>query len=438
MKKNIINVGLIGFGTIGTGVVKVIEKNIDIIERRIGAKLVLKRIADIDITRERGVKVDKRILTKDAYSIINDSEIDIVIELVGGIEPALTYVIQAMKNKKHVVTANKAILSRYWEKIMKVAKENEVDIYLEASVGGGIPLIQALHDGLAANNIISIYGIVNGTTNYILTKIEEERKDFKEVLKDAQDKGFAEKDPGFDIDGIDSAHKLAILCSIAFDTNVKPDDIYTEGISRITRKDIIDAKEEFGYIIKLLAIAKYTNGGELEIRVHPTLIPEKHLLAGVRNEFNGIYITGDAVGPVMFYGQGAGQLPTASAVISDIIFIARNISEGVAGKVPSIYYAQDRPQKKIKSILNTSFKYFLRFIVLDQPGVLSTISGILGKNGISIASVIQKERKKGDKVPVIITTYEAEEERIRLAIDEIDNLPVIKEKTLLIRIEDMQ
>ena len=436
MKKEIINIGLIGFGTIGIGVVKVLQKNIDIIERRIGAKLVLKKIADIDIDKERDVKVDKKILTKDAYDIINDPDIDIVIELVGGIEPAFTFVLSAMKNKKHVVTANKAILARHWEKIMNTAKENEVDIYLEASVCGGIPLIQALNDGLAANNINSIYGIVNGTTNYILTKMEEEKKDYREVLKDAQKKGFAEADPSFDIDGIDSAHKLAILASIAFDVNVKLEDIHTEGISRITRKDIIDVKEEFGFVVKLLAIAKFTKG-ELEIRVHPALIPENHLLASVRNEYNGIYITGDAVGSLMLYGLGAGQLPTASAIISDIIFIARNISEGVAGKVPSIYYSQDKQHKKIREITETNFRYYLRFILLDKPGVLSTISGVLGKYGISIASVIQKERKEGDKVPVIITTYEAKEERIRLAIDEIDKLPVVKEKTFLIRILDI-
>lgn len=437
MKKDIINIGLIGFGTIGTGVVKVLLKNIDIIERRIGAKLVLKKIADIDIDKEREIKIDKNILTKDAYDIINDPDIDIVIELVGGIEPALTFVLDSMKNKKHVVTANKAILARYWKKIMNTAIDNQVDIYLEASVGGGIPLIQSLHDGLAANKISSIYGIVNGTTNYILTKIEEEKKDFKDVLKEAQKKGFAEANPSFDIDGIDSAHKLAILTSIAFDTTVKLEDIYTEGIGRITRKDISDAREEFGYIIKLLAIAKFAEGNELEVRVHPALIHENHLLSSVRNEYNGIYITGDAVGSVMFYGLGAGQLPTASAVISDIIFIARNISEGVAGKVPSIYYTQNKHQKKIRSILETSFRYYLRFIILDRPGVLSTIAGILGKNGISIASVVQKERKEGDKVPVIITTYESKEEKIRSALHEIDNLPIIKEKTFLIRIEEI-
>jgi homoserine dehydrogenase len=436
MKKNIIKVGLIGLGTIGTGVVKVLQKNIDIIESKVGAKVELKKIADVDITRERDIKIDKKVLTTDAYDIINDPDIDIVIELVGGIEPALTFVLAAMKNKKHVVTANKAILARHWEKIMNTAKENGVDIYLEASVGGGIPLIQALHDGLAANNILSIYGIVNGTTNYILTKMDEEKKDFKEVLKDAQKKGFAEANPSFDVDGIDAAHKLAILTAIAFDTNIKIEDIYTEGISRVTKKDIVDAREEFGYVLKLLAIAKVDNG-QLEVRVHPVLISAEHLLASVDNEYNGIYITGDAVGSVMLYGLGAGQLPTASAIISDIIFIARNISEGVAGKVPSIYYTQDKPIKKIRSILETSFKYYMRFILLDEPGVLAKIAGILGENGISIASVIQKERKSGDKVPVIITTYEAKEEKVRRAIEEIDKLPTIKEKTFIIRIEDI-
>jgi len=433
MKKNIINIGLIGFGVVGSSVVKILQSNSNKIESRIGGKINLKWIGDKDIVTPRNVNVDRKILTTDIDKIIKDPDIDIIVELIGGIEHAYKIIMSALKNGKHVVTANKAVLAKYWEEIMTTARENNVDIYIEASVGAGIPVIQALHDGLAANYIKSIYGIVNGTTNYILTRMLEEEKDFKEVLKDAQRKGYAESDPTNDLEGIDAANKIAILSSIAFDTTVDVKDIYVEGISRITKKDILDAKE-LGYVVKLLAIAKDT-GDELDVRVHPALISSEHQLASVDDNYNGIYIIGDAVGPVMFYGQGAGGDSAASAVISDIIYIARNIVNGVAGKVPSIFFKNDRIKRKIKPIGEIKFRYFLRFIVVDQPGVLASISGILGKFNISISSVIQKEQQKGNKVPVIIMTYEAEERNMKLSLEEIDKLPVVKEKTFAIRME---
>ncbi|OGF53241.1 MAG: homoserine dehydrogenase, partial [Candidatus Firestonebacteria bacterium RifOxyC12_full_39_7] len=378
-------------------------------------------------------KIDKKILTTDAYNIINDPDIDIVVELIGGVEPAHKFIIDALNNGKHVVTANKAVLAKYWEEIMETAKKNGVDVYIEASVGAGIPVIQALHDGLAANNIKSIYGIVNGTTNYILTRMLEDNKDFEEVLKDAQKKGYAEADPSTDLEGKDAANKLAILSSIAFDTAVDLKDVYVEGISRITRKDMLNARE-LGYVIKLLAIAKAVDG-TLDVRVHPALISSEHQLAAVDDVYNGIYFVGDAVGPVMFYGQGAGGDSAASAVVSDIIYIARNIINGIAGKVPSVFFEKGKAKIKVKSINEINFRYFLRFTVLDKPGVFAKIAGVLATHGISISSVDQKEQHSGSKVPVIITTHEAKEKEMRKALAEIDKLSATKEKTLALRME---
>ncbi len=431
--KNDIKVGLIGFGTVGASAVRIINENNLKVSTRAGGKIIVKRIADKDITTGRGVKIDKKILTTDAYQVIKDPEIDIVVELIGGLEPAHKFIIEALNNGKHVVTANKAVLAKYWEEIMETAKKNGVDVYIEATVGAGIPVIQALHDGLAANNIRSIYGIVNGTTNYILTRMLEDKKDFEEVLKDAQKKGYAETDPSTDLSGKDAANKLAILSSIAFDTVVDLKDIYCEGITRITRKDMMDARE-LGYVIKLLAIAK-DYGDALDVRVHPALISSEHQLAAVDDVYNGIYFVGDAVGPVMFYGQGAGGSSAASAVVSDIIYIARNIINGVAGKVPSVFFEKGKSLRKIRPIDEISFRYFLRFIVLDRPGVFAKIAGLLAKHGISISSVDQKEQHSGSKVPVIITTHEAKEKEMRKALSEIDKLAVIGEKTLALRME---
>lgn len=431
--KNDIKVGLIGFGTVGASAVKIINENNAKVSRRAGGKIIVKWIADKDITTSRGIKIDKKILTTDAYRIINDPEIDIVVELIGGIEPAHKFIIDALNNGKHVVTANKAVLAKYWEEIMETAKKNGVDVYIEASVGAGIPVIQALHDGLAANNIKSIYGIVNGTTNYILTRMLEDKKDFAEVLKDAQKKGYAEADPSTDLEGKDAGNKLAILSSIAFDTVVDLKDVYVEGISRITRKDMLNARE-LGYVIKLLAIAKAADG-ELDVRVHPALISCEHQLAAVDDVYNAVYFVGDAVGPVMFYGQGAGGASAASAVVSDIIYISRNIINGIAGRVPSVFFEKGKSKIKIKPIDEIKFRYFLRFIVLDKPGVFAKIAGVLAKYGISISSVDQKEQDSGSKVPVIITTDEAKEKEMRKALAEIDKLSVTKEKTLALRIE---
>src|SRR5512136_2488752 len=332
-----IKVGLIGFGTVVSGVARILQKNSLLIEKRIGAKLVVKRIADIDLKSDRGVRLRPGVLTKRADDVIKDPEIDIVMELIGGVEPAKTLILKAIRNKKHIVTANKALLALHGDEIFREAQRSGVDVNFEASVGGGIPLIRSIKEGLVANRIHSIFGILNGTSNYILSKMTDEGGDFKEVLREAQEKGYAEADPTYDIEGIDAAHKLSILIRLAFGTPLRFNEIFIGGISEITPVDIQFGRE-FGYRIKLLAIAKMEKG-KIEARVHPTMIPEEHLLSTVEGVFNAVCIKGDAVGPALFYGQGAGQMPTGSAVVSDLVELGRNLLVRANGhRVPSLSY----------------------------------------------------------------------------------------------------
>lgn len=430
-----INIGLIGLGNIGTGVVKLLQQNEDIITKKLGAKLVLKKIADIDIVSPRAVKVDKNLLTTNAKEIINDKDISIIIELMGGYEPARSFLLDAIAQGKHVVTANKALLATYGNEIFLAAQQKAVDIGFEASVGGTIPIIKTLKESLVANKINSILGIMNGTSNFILTKMTDEDKKFDVVLKEAQALGFAEANPTFDVEGIDTAHKLAITLSLAYGKKVNLDDIYREGITKISREDITSAKE-LGYRIKLLAIAILKNG-LVEARIHPTMIPSGHLLANVNQNYNAFHIVGDASGPVFLFGQGSGMMPTASAILSDVIDIARDILKGISGRAPlrSINEA-DMEQIKLKPMDEIETKYYFRFSAVDRPGVLSKISGILGENNISIATVIQKARKEDSAVPVVMTTYKAKEKNVREALKKIDKLDNVLDKTILIRIED--
>jgi homoserine dehydrogenase len=431
-----IKVGLIGFGTVGAGVGKILQKNSRLIEKRMGAKLLLKRIADIDLETDRGVKLKPGILTRRAEEIMKDPEIDIVMELIGGIEPAKTYILKAIRNKKHVVTANKALLALHGDEIFKEANRFGVDVNFEASVGGGIPLIRSIKEGLVANRIQSIFGILNGTSNYILSKMTDEGRNFKEVLKEAQEKGYAEADPTYDIEGIDAAHKLAILIRLAVGTPFQFKEIFIGGISQITPLDI-QFSREFGYRIKLLAITKIDKG-KIEARVHPTMIPEGHLLSTVEGVFNAIYIQGDAVGPTLFYGQGAGQMPTASAVVSDLVELGRNILIQASGRrVPLLSYQESAIEKiPLKRMADVVMPFYMRFSALDRPRVLSKISGILGKNDISIASVIQKGRQVNGAVPIVMMTHEAQERNVHRALKEIDRLGVILGKTMFIRVEN--
>ena len=433
MKK--INVGIVGFGTVGTGTAKILIENSLLIEERVGTPIVVKKIADHDIEKPREINVDPAILTKDANEILNDPEIDIVVELIGGYGYAKEFILKAIDKGKHVVTANKALLAVHGDEIFRAAYRKGVDIGFEASVGGGIPIIRALKEGLVANRIESIYGIVNGTTNYILTKMTAEGKKFGDVLKKAQEKGYAETDPTFDVEGVDAAHKLAVLISLAYGVRIRFEDIYTEGISKITPLDIEFARE-FGYRIKLLAITK-DDRGKIEARVHPTMLKESAMLANVDGVFNAIYVTGDAVGSTMFYGRGAGMMPTGSAVVSDIADIARNIIKKSHQRVPPLGCSEGCiKDAKVKDISETVNHYYIRFSAMDKPGVLSKISWILGENNISISSMIQKGRQVGGSVPIVMMTHEAKEKDVRKALDEIDRLPVVHDKTVFIRIEE--
>ena len=428
-----INIGLVGFGTVGTGVVKLLKGQASLLQRRLAARLRLKRIADLDLTRPRDVEVDPKILTTDAREIIEDPAIDIVIELIGGTTTAREVSLAALRSGKHLVTANKALLATHGLELFRAAAEKRVDLGFEASVCGGIPIIRAVREGLVANRIHSIEGIVNGTCNYILTKMTELGAPFAEVLKEAQDQGYAEANPSLDIDGIDAAHKLQILASIAYGGSVDFNAIHVEGIRGIDPDDIQYAKE-LGYRVKLLAIAKETDG-EIEVRVHPTLIPEDHLLASVGGVFNAVYIVGDATGSLMFYGRGAGQLPTASAVVSDVVEIAQNILYQRPSR-PSHIPAIAEEGLKIRPMAEVRTRYYLRVMAVDKPGVLSKVSGILGSHDISIASVIQKGRHARASVPVVMMTHEAVEGAMRRALAEIDALDVVSGRTVCLRVEE--
>ncbi|MDI6792991.1 MAG: homoserine dehydrogenase [bacterium] len=426
-----INIGLIGLGTVGGGVVSVLRDNLNLIEARIEALVRLKKVCDLDLDRARKLGLNSEQLTARAEEVVTDPEIDIVIELIGGYEPARTFILEAIRHGKQVVTANKALLAKYWGEVMSAAAEYRVGLGFEASVGGGIPLLSSIRTGLAANRIESIFGIINGTCNYILTVMESQGKEFNEVLAEAQAEGYAEADPSFDIEGIDTAHKIIILASLAFGQWVKMEEVYTEGIIRLTRADITCAKE-FGYTLKLLGIAREEKS-ELDVRVHPVLIPNHHPLAAVDGVYNAVYCQGSLTGPLLFYGQGAGRFPTASAVVADCIALARDL---LAGQVRLPWRPGDKP-KIVKGIKSAKTRYYIRFSALDQPGVLAEISGILGRHRISIASVIQKERGTKDSVPVIMLTHEALEKDMQAALSQIDQLPVIKDKSLIIRIEEL-
>ena len=430
-----IRVGLIGFGTIGTGVVKLLQRHQATIRARLGARLALARIADIDLKRDRGVKIDAGILTSDAQALIDDPTIDIVVELMGGYEPARQFVLRAVRNGKAVVTANKALLAVHGAEIFRAVEKARVDIGFEASVGGGIPIIRTLREGLAGDRNRAIYGIVNGTSNYILSMMTQHGGDFATVLHEAQRQGLAEADPSFDVDGIDAAHKLTLLIQLAFGTAVRFKDIPVEGIRHVSQVDIGFARD-FGYVIKLLAIAKRA-GEQVEVRVHPTMVPRQHLLADVNGAYNAIAVQGEAMGSSMYFGLGAGMMPTATAVVADLMDVGRNLRVGSRGRVAPLGYPLAQQQRlSLRPMGDIHCEYYLRFMVVDRPGVLAKISGILGAHGISIASVIQREREHGASVPIVIRTHQAQERDLRQALRAIDCLPAVRAKSTLIRIED--
>lgn len=429
MKK--VNVGLIGLGTVGTGVARQLLNNKSWLQKKLNFEIELYKICDIDLKRERGIKIPAHKLTTDIEEIVANPAIDIVIELIGGIKPAKDYILKAIENKKHVITANKALLAEEGQKLFALAMEHGVELGFEASVAGGVPIIKAIREALVSNRITALMGIVNGTTNYILTRMEESGMDMKTIIKEAQEKGYAERDPRLDVNGIDSAHKIVILSRLAFGFPISFKDVYVEGISDISPLDIYYA-HELGYCIKLLAIAKRA-GRELEVRVHPTLIPQDHLLAAIRGVYNGIFLKADLVGNMLFSGRGAGQNPTSSAIIADLIDICSRLNSKDSMRKDFFF---DNSLKAIKPIQEIISRYYIRFMVIDKPGVLAKISGILGRRGISIASVTQKERKKAGVVPIVMVTHEAKEGNMRSALKEIAKLDVVRKKPVAIRMED--
>ncbi|MEW6075619.1 MAG: homoserine dehydrogenase [Candidatus Omnitrophota bacterium] len=430
MKK--ITIGLIGFGNVGQGVVKILRERKQLLSDKIGLEIVIKKICDKDLTVKRSIAVDKSILTKNPRDIIDDPQIDIMIELIGGVEPSRGYITDALRKGKNIVTANKALLAEAGKELFALAADCSKSIYFEASVGAGIPLIKSIREGLVANKFFNIFGIVNGTSNFILSMMSDANCSFNDALREARAKGFAEKDPTLDIEGIDSAHKLILLSYLCFGKLIDMEDIFIEGISRVSLADINYAKE-LGFDIKLLAIAK-KEGESLEVRVHPTLIPLRNLLSSVKGVDNAIFVSSDLSGKLLFYGPGAGQLSAASAVVSDVVDLTQDIKAGMFR--PTLNSIPDTSIKKLRKIEEIESRYYIRFMTVDKPGVLAHISGVLAKFGISIASVTQKERRKGQSVPIVMLLHEAQEKKLRAALKILDGLKIIKEKSVAIRMEE--
>ncbi len=429
-----INVGIIGFGTVGAGTFELLVSNKEIIANRVGAEVVVKKVADLDTETDRGVHVDQSLLTTDAMVLIDDPDIDIVIELIGGLDTAQDYIVKAMEKGKHVVTANKALLAERGREIYLTAKKQGVGLGFEASVGGGIPIINAIKQGLSANRIQAIMGILNGTSNYILTGMTRKSFPYEQMVREAVEYGFAEDPPTLDVDGTDAAHKLAILISLAFGSPVSFGEIYREGITDLTPEDLCYANE-FGYSVKLLAVARDL-GDYMEARVHPTMITENHILANVNEAYNAIFLEGDFVGQNLYYGLGAGRRTTASAVVSDIIGMARQIHLGNKGIASPLAHERSPVKEvRIQPIESLVSPYYFRFSALDRPGVLSKIAGILGEHDISISSVIQKGREVDRGVPIVMLTHEARESDVQKALSSLDKLEILTDRTIMIRVE---
>ena len=423
-------VGIIGFGTVGTGVAEYLMKNGSIISKRIGLKPIVAKIADLDITTDRGIDISKDILTTNASELID--EVDVVVELVGGITHAKAFILEALSKGKSVVTANKALLAEHGEELFAAAEKSKANIYYEASVAGGIPIIKGLREGLVGNKINKITGILNGTCNYILTQMENEKKDFDSVLKRAGELGYAEADPSLDIDGIDTAHKAAILASLAYGEWFGMEPIHIEGIRGISLTDV-NIAAELGYKTKLLAIIK-NEDDEVQIRVHPTLISDKTQIANVNDVFNAVHVQGIPVGDTMFYGRGAGLEATSSAVIADIIDVALNLKFGSHRRVPA--FRIGKQYKNLLKMEDVNTRYYLRMQVSDRSGVIAKISNILGENNISISSLMQKEKHAEEIVSIIIITHGTREGSMMKAISDIEKLDIVHSKINYIRIED--
>jgi homoserine dehydrogenase len=430
-----VRIALLGCGTVGEGVVKLLRRNAAIYARKLGAPLELVGVADRSLKPDRSLGLSVSMIERDGAALVARPDVDIVVELFGGAEPARTLIMRALRAGKDVVTANKALLAEYGSEIFVEAGERGRAVGFEASVGGGVPIIRTLREALAGDRQRAVYGIVNGTCNSILTTMSERGADYADALREAQRAGLAEANPALDVEGHDAAHKLCLLVTLAFGTTLKPAQVYTEGITRITQSDIAYARE-LGYTIKLLAIAKDDNG-KIEARVHPTMLPANHLLAGVGGAMNAIYIHGEALGSTMYTGLGAGQMPTATAVIADILDIARDRIAGTSGRAQSLGYpVQWIKRAGVKPMDEVVCEYYLRFVAQDKPGVLGAIASVLGRNGISIASVIQKGRGAETMVPVIMRTHEAVERNLKRALATIRQKHIVKAAPTFIRIEE--
>ncbi len=432
MKK--VKVALLGLGNVGRGVWNILKENEEEIMKRSGCKVEVGKILVRNKNKDRGIDVADELVTTDFNEILNDDSIKIVVEVMGGIEPAREYILAAMNKKKHVVTANKMLLATDGDTLYEKADKEGVMLNYEASVAGGIPIIQAINESLTANKIEELYGIVNGTTNFILSKMELEGSKFEDVLKEAQEKGYAEADPTSDIEGFDAQYKLAILASLAFGTKIDSAKVYREGITKITDEDMKYAKS-FGRVIKLLAIAKDIDG-KLELRVHPTMIPESHPLANVFDSFNAVFVKGNAVGDLMFYGRGAGELPTGSAVVADIVSIVRS---DVESDNSSKVVKNNLWKKEVKDVDEIVSKYYIRATVADEAGVLSDISSVFGKYKLSLRSVIQKEVNKNEsKVTLVLVTHKCTEKQLKNSINDLNRLSSVNSIDNVIRIEDFE
>ena len=430
-----VGIGLLGCGTVGEGVVRLMRENAAMLSRKLGAPLQLVSVADRSLKPNPAIGVDSALITRDAAALVRREDVDLVVELFGGIEPARTLILDALHAGKDVVTANKALLAEHGAELFPAAAASGHALGFEASVGGGIPIIRTLREALAGDRQRAVYGIVNGTCNSILSTMTDTGAEFADALADAQRSGLAEADPSLDIDGHDAAHKLCILATLAFGVSIKPGDVHTEGITDVTLADITYARE-LGYAIKLLAIAK-DDAGHIEARVHPTMIPARHLLAGVSGAFNAIYVNSEALGASMYYGRGAGMMPTATAVMADILEIARHrLSASRGGAPPLGYPASLVKRARIKPMDDVLCEYYLRFTARDQPGVLGRIASVLGRQQISIASVIQQGRGVATTVPVIMRTHQARERNLRRALAMIGGRKLVQKKPTFIRIEE--
>jgi homoserine dehydrogenase len=432
-----INVGLLGIGTVGGGTWQVLSRNADEIQRRAGRAIRITQVADKALAVAKKIIKNKAKLTADAFEVVRSKDVDIIVELIGGTGVAKALVLEAIRNGKHVVTANKALLATHGNEIFAAAQKKGVMVAFEASVAGGIPIIKALREGLAANRIEWIAGIINGTSNFILSEMRDKGLPFAAALADAQKRGYAETDPTFDIEGIDAAHKLTILSALAFGIPMQFKKAYTEGIARLTSQDIRYA-EELGYRIKLLGITKHTKAG-IELRVHPTLVPTRRLIANVEGVMNGILVKGDAVGPTLYYGAGAGSLPTASAVVADLVDVTRLITADPEHRVPHLAFQPDQLSSvPILGIEQVETSYYLRMRVLDRPGVLADITRILADSKISIDAMVQKEPGEGEsRVDIVMLTHRAIEKNVNRAMAKIEKLATVVGSVTRIRLEEL-